>query len=133
MRQPDARVAHIQWLHRRTLVAMDNDGWILLAYPNETEARLAFGNEAMVRLDNRVRADGLADEAYPFAVNAKGSPKRSSKAPRPEPPPWERGPVYMPTLLVQTTLVGDGQDQRQEFNLETDLWGRPLSRQNTRS
>ena len=87
----------------------------------------------MVRLDNRVRADGLADEAYPFAVNAKGSPKRSSKAPRPEPPPWERGPVYMPTLLVQTTLVGDGQDQRQEFNLETDLWGRPLSRQNTRS
>lgn len=108
---PEARPAHIHWLQRQKPVAMTDDGWILVAYPNETEARLAYANEAMVRLGHRLRAIEAAQGVQALAVGAqdgpapcKGSSDSKRRPRRDERQPWERRPVYMPAFLVATTL-----------------------------
>ncbi len=111
-RHPEARDAHIHWLRRQTPVAMNDDGWILLVYPTETEARLAEANEAMVRLGHRLRAIEAAQGVVARAVggangsggSANGGKARKRPARQEKRQPWERRPVYMPAFLVQTTL-----------------------------
>ena len=111
-RHPEARPAHVHWLRRQTPFAMTDEGWILVAYPTETEARLAEANEAMVRLGHRLRAIEAAQGVVPLAVGgANGSAgsgndgkarKRPVQSERRQ--PWDRQPVYMPAFLVATTL-----------------------------
>ncbi len=108
---PEARPAHIHWLQRQKPVAMTDDGWILVAYPNETEARLAHANEAMVRLGHRLRAIEAAQGVQALAIGGPEGPASSEDSPdgkrrprRDERQPWERRPVYMPAFLVSTTL-----------------------------
>ena len=111
-RHPEARTAHIHWLRRQTPVAMNDDGWILLVFPTETEARLAEANEAMVRLGHRLRATEAAQGVIAMAVGGAngggGSRDEGGTTKRPvrleKRQPWERQPVYMPAFLVATTL-----------------------------
>ncbi len=111
-RHPGARPAHIHWLRRQRPVAMNDDGWILITHPNETEAELADASEAMVRLEHRLRAEGLAPgiiNAVDASTNEPGNAQDGAKASRAsthgkERQPWERQPVYMPAFLVATTL-----------------------------
>ena len=111
-RHPEARDAHIHWLRRQTPVAMNDEGWILLVYPTETEARLAEANEAMVRLGHRLRAIEAAQGVVALAVagangaagSANGGKARKRPAHQEKRQPWERQPVYMPAFLVKTTL-----------------------------
>ena len=99
-RPPAASPAHIDWLRRQKPVGMQ-DGWVLLAYPNEIEARVAHATEATVRLSNRLRAARIAEGVRTCVVPAKTVAPAPAVATR---PPWERRPVYMPSFLVSTTL-----------------------------
>lgn len=108
---PEARPSHVHWLQRQKPFAMSDEGWILVAYPTETEARLAQANEAMVRLGHRLRAIEAAQGVQALAIGAPDGPARSEDSPdgkrpprRNERQPWERRPVYMPAFLVSTTL-----------------------------
>ena len=110
-RDPAVRGGHVQWLRQQEPVAMNEEGWILVAYPTETQARLAHANEAMVRLGHRLRAIVAAKGVLTLAVgdaNESGASKddeeRKGRARRDEREPWERRPVYMPAFLVATTL-----------------------------
>ena len=98
-RHPEARDAHVHWLRRQTPVAMNDEGWILLVYPTETEARLAEAIEA---------AQGVVARAVGGANGAAGSANGGKTRKRParleKRQPWERQPVYMPAFLVATTL-----------------------------
>ena len=109
-RHPEVRPGQIAWLQSQRPVAFDVHNRILLAYPSEVEARLARSTDAMVRLDHKLRAEGLAAglscgvalsrSGPPFQVVA--APPRA--APRSGRAPWERQPVYLPGFLVATTL-----------------------------
>ena len=110
-RDPEVRPGHVHWLRQQKPVAMNDEGWILVGYPTETEERLAHANEAMVRLGHRLRAIEAAKGVLTVAVgdaNESGASKdgeaRKGRARRDEREPWERRPVYMPAFLVATTL-----------------------------
>ena len=109
-RDPDVQPGQIAWLRRQRPVAIDVYDRVLLAYPSAVEARLAGSAEAMVRLDHKVRAQGLA-KGLSFGVtlsrNAANGIVIAGAQPaetRTERPPWERSPVYLPGFLVATTL-----------------------------
>ena len=107
---PEVRCAHTHWLRQQKPFAIDDDGWILVAYPTETEAQLAAASEPMVRLGHRLRAIDAAAGVRPLAVGGSLTPapfkggKARKKPRRDERLPWERQPVYMPAFLVATTL-----------------------------
>ena len=107
---PEVPRPHIHWLRQQHAFALNDEGWILVAYPTETEARLAMASEAMVRLGHRLRAINAAAGVYPLAVAGTLTPapfkrdRARKKARRDERQPWERQPVYMPAFLVATTL-----------------------------
>ncbi len=110
-RQPGAQPAHIHWLRRQQPVAMNDDGWILIPYPSDTDARVAAAHEAMVRLGHVLRAEQLAAGVHTFACNGDGNATPADEATedsgegrRRERSPWERGPVFLPSFLVKTTL-----------------------------
>ena len=107
---PDVQPGQIAWLRRQRPVAIDVYDRVLLAYPSDVEARLARSTDAMVRLDHKVRREGLA-KGLSFGVAlsrnaptgvvvppAQRTPTRAERA------PWERRPVYLPGFLVATTL-----------------------------
>ena len=91
---------------------MTDEGWIAVAYPNETEARLAEANEAMVRLGHGLRAIEAAQGVFALVVaeasgaggNGDEGSARKRLARLEKRQPWERQPVYMPAFLVATTL-----------------------------
>ncbi len=110
-RDPEVRPGHVHWLRQQKPVAMNDEGWILVAYPTETEERLAHANEAMVRLGHRLRDIEAAKGVLTVAVvgpdgsrPAKIGKTREGQARREERQPWERRPVYMPAFLIATTL-----------------------------
>ncbi len=111
-RDPEVRESHIHWLLRQKPAAMNDDGWILVTHPSDSEATLAGANEAMVRLGHKLRSEGLGEGVRNVSLaKADGSanPHSGTKEPRkPSQPsgrqPWERRPVFMPAFLASTTL-----------------------------
>lgn len=113
---------------------MTDEGWIVLAYPNETEARLAEASEAMVRLGHRLRsieaAQGVVAVAVGGANGRGGSTNEGTARSRPvrleKRQPWERQPVFMPAFLVAATLPHrdpkDSQFSRVNGNVRTTLF-----------
>ena len=110
-RDPEVRPGHVHWLRQQKPVAMNDEGWILVGYPTETEERLAHSNEAMVRLGHRLRNIEAAKGVLTVAVGDANGPGESNdrearkrRPRRDEREPWERRPVYMPGFLIATTL-----------------------------
>ena len=105
-KDPD-RAGEAHWLRRQDVAAINQEGWILVLQGNETEARLANANEAMVRLGHMLRAKGLAKGVYnvarpaPQARPGEASKRGQRAAGR---APWDRPVVFMPAFLVATTL-----------------------------
>ncbi|MCY4583875.1 MAG: hypothetical protein OXE50_13940, partial [Chloroflexi bacterium] len=75
-RDPDVREGQIAWLRQQRPVAIDAHNCVLLAYPSDVEARLASSTEAMVRLDNKLREEGLAT-GVSVAVSLSRNPSPS--------------------------------------------------------
>ena len=109
-RDPDVREGQIAWLRRQRPVAIDVHNCVLLAYPSDVEARLASSTEAMVRLDNKLREEGLATGvSVAVSLSRNPSPSQGVAAVQRAVPgagrvPWERQPVFLPRFLVATTL-----------------------------
>ena len=109
-RDPDVPQGQIAWLRSQRPVAIDVHDRVLLAYPSNVEARLAQSTEAMVRLDHKVRREGLAKGlSFGVALSRNAPPGRAVSGtqrtvPGARRPPWERQPVYLPGFLVATTL-----------------------------
>ncbi len=109
-RDPEVSRGQIEWLRRQRAVAIDGHNRVLLVYPSEVEARLAYSTDAMVRLDHKLRGEGLAEGLSFEVALSRNAPAGQSgaaaqRAPtRAERPPWERQPVYIPSFLVATTL-----------------------------
>ena len=131
-RDPKVRKGHFRWLSQQRPVAI-SDGWILLRYPIKTEAHRAHSNEAIVRLGNKLRSEGIAEvlEIHLAPVNGSSTEPRlqagadRANARREERRPWERDPVYMPTFVVATPLphtdLETPEFARVNGNLETTL------------
>ena len=107
---PDVGQGQIAWLRRQRPVAIDVDDRVLLSYPSDVEAHLARSSEAMVRLDHKLRAKGIA-AGLSFGISLCGNAATSRGVSAPQQtvpgarrPPWERKPVYLPGFLVATTL-----------------------------
>lgn len=97
-----ASQGQILWLSRQRPVAIDDHGFIRVAYPTEEEARDALAREGMVRLANRVRDEGIASGICSTVAPA---PKESSvAAAAAKRPPRDRRRLFMPGFLVKTTL-----------------------------
>ena len=109
-RDPEVQKGQIAWLRRQRPVRIDVEGRVLLAYPSDVEARLAWSTESMVRLDHKLRGEGLAAGlSVGVALSRNNSPGNGAAAvqrtvPGAGRPPWERQPVYLPGFLVATTL-----------------------------
>jgi len=109
-RDPEVPRGQIEWLRRQRAVAIDGHNRVLLVYPSEVEAQLAYSTDAMVRLDHKLRGEGLAEGLSFEVALSRNAPAGQSvaaaqRAPtRAERPPWERQPVYIPSFLVATTL-----------------------------
>ena len=107
---PDMQPGQIAWLHRQRPVAIDAHNCVLLAYPSDVEARLASSTDAMVRLDHKLRGEGLAAGlSVGVALSRNPAPSQGVAAvqravPGAGRPPWERQPVFLPRFLVATTL-----------------------------
>ena len=109
-KDPAVQPGQIAWLRRQRPVAIDVYDRVLLAYPSEVEAQLARSTEAMVRLDHKVRSEGLAKGLSFGVALSRDAPTglvvaaTQPTATRIERPPWDRKPLYLPGFLVATTL-----------------------------
>ena len=107
---PDVGPGQIEWLRRQRPVAIDVHDRVLLSYPSDLEARLARCSEAMVRVDNKLRSNGIAAGlSFGVSIRRNAGPSQGVFVPQPtvhgaQRPPWERKPVYLPSFLVATTL-----------------------------
>ena len=107
---PDVGPGQIAWLRRQRPVAIDVHDRVLLSYPSDLEARLARCSEAMVRVDNKLRANGIAAGlSFGVSIRRNAEPTQGvftpqQTVPEPKRPPWDRKPVYLPSFLVATTL-----------------------------
>ena len=110
-RDPEVRPGQIAWLQSQRPVAIDVHNCVLLVYPSEVEARLARSTDAMVRLDHKLRAEGLAAGLSCGVALSRSGPRCPSRCGSAAGAhritgraPWERQPVYLPGFLVATTL-----------------------------
>ena len=107
---PEVQQGQIAWLRSQRPVAIDVDGRVLLAYPSDMEAQLARSTESMVRLDHKLRGEGIAvGLSFGVALSRNAPPGNVTSAEQrtvsgARRPPWERQPVYLPGFLVATTL-----------------------------